>query len=125
MNLVHSHDRLSVRLLLPIICVGAMGAAMARPAVSVPAKLTAQARAQGGVWILVELRVPNLSAVRSDGAGELVTRQSAIQPTQDRLLGRMQARNLRAVKRMRYTPYVAMYVDEAALQAVAQDPDVV
>ena len=89
--------------------------------------LSARAREDGRVRVIVGVRTEGgpaaaTAALRGRGPKE---RPAPIARAQQSLLVRMSAHSLSAVRRFKFMPYVAMEVDEAGLEALASDRQVV
>ena len=93
------------------------------------AVLSAKARTEGRVRVIVGLRAEGgsgASAARSfEDAEARAAMVSRVDRAQQALLVRMSGYSLSSVKRFKYIPYLAMEVDAGALEALASDPEVV
>ena len=90
------------------------------------AALRARVQSEGRVRVIVGLRTRGLpGATAAAGSREAEARMGSIARAQQALAVRMSSRNVSSTRRFRYIPYVAMEVDEAALEALASDPEVV
>lgn len=90
-----------------------------------PVGLEAKVQHRGTVPVIVKLKMePAAQALPNTETG-VEQRAAAIKTAQESFLGRMAKFNPRAVKRLRYSPYVGMRVDAKTLAALRSDPDVV
>ena len=90
------------------------------------AVLRVRVQSEGRVRVIVGLRTrgqPVASAATSSRQAE--ARTGPIARAQQGLAVRMSSQSISSTRRFRYIPYVAMEVDEAALEALASDPEVV
>ena len=89
------------------------------------AALRAKIHAEGKVRVIVGLRTEGRSVVAAvSNLNEAEDRSPLISQAQQSFLVRMSSYNLASVRRFKYIPHVAMEVDEAALEALALDPEV-
>ena len=90
------------------------------------AALRSRVQSEGRVRVIVGLRTRGLPvAAAAAGSGQAETRAGPIAQAQQALEVRMSSHEVTSIRRFRYIPYVAMEVDEAALEALASDPEVV
>ena len=79
-------------------------------------KLAEEARQQGSVRVILEMRMT--------GAAAAPKHKAAVKSSQDRALRDLAAHGLKNVRKYEHVPFVAAEADEAALQAAAAHPDV-
>ena len=90
------------------------------------AALTTRARSEDRVRVIVGVRTEGRSYVAAvSSLGEAKSRSPLIARGQESLLNRMSNLEVSSVRRFKFIPYVAMEVDEAALESLAADPEVV
>ena len=93
------------------------------------AALTAKARAEGLVRVMVGLRAEGGSGALSASSFKDVVARAAmvsrIDRAQQELLDRMSGFSVSSVRRFKYIPYLAMEVDASALESMATNPAVV
>ncbi len=90
------------------------------------AALRARVQSEGRVRVIVGLRTRGLPvASAAAGSRQAEARRGPIARAQQALAVQMSGRNVSSIRRFRFIPYVAMEVDEAALEALASDPEVV
>ena len=90
------------------------------------AALTTKVRSEDRVRVIVGVRTEGRFFVSAAGSlGEAKSRSPLIARAQQSLLNRMNNPNVSSIRRFRFIPYVAMDVDEAALESLAADPEVV
>ncbi|MDE2754934.1 MAG: S8 family serine peptidase, partial [Acidobacteriota bacterium] len=90
------------------------------------ASLRARAQAEDRVRVIVGLRTEGRPAGSPAGSlSVLAARRPAIARAQQSVATRMFGHNVSIIRRFKFIPYVAMEVDEAALEALASDPEVV
>jgi len=80
-------------------------------------KLLSKAQAAGSVHVIVRLNIPFVP----DGqlsATEATDQQAQISRMQDQLCKALSNYNVTGIKRFKYTPYIALEVDSAALKAL-------
>ena len=88
--------------------------------------LRAKVRSQDHVRVIVGVRTEGRSSVSAAGSlGEATSRSPLIARAQQSLLNRMDNLAVSSIRRFKFIPYVAMDVDEAALESLAVDPEVV
>ena len=87
--------------------------------------LTARTRSEERVGVIVGLRTPDGFAASVGSFEEAQTRSPLIARAQQALSVRMSGHDLSGVRRFRFIPYVAMEIDQAGLEALAADPEVV
>ncbi len=85
-------------------------------------QLVASVRTHGTVQVIVGLDVPFAPEGMLASQPQVQAQRTAIASQQQDLLGRLQAYNVRTIRRFTYIPYIALTVDEAALDALIQDP---
>ena len=92
------------------------------------AALTATARAEGRVRVIVGLRADGGSGASSASSFKDVAARasmmSRIDRAQQELLDRMGRLSVSSVRRFKYIPFLAMEVDVATLETLASDPEV-
>ena len=90
------------------------------------AALTTKVRSEDRVRVIVGLRTEGRSTVSAVGSlGEAKSRSPLIAQAQQSLLNRMDNLEVSSIRRFKFIPYVAVEVDEAALESLAADPEVV
>ena len=90
------------------------------------AALRAKARLEDRVRAIVGLRTGGPSAATAAIASSEADLQSTrIAQAQQSLMNRMNAHNVSPIRRFKFIPYLAMDLDEAALEALSSDPEVV
>ena len=88
--------------------------------------LRAKVRSEDRVRVIVGVRTEGRFFVSAAGSlGEAKSRSPLIARAQQSLLNRMNNPNVSSIRRFRFIPYVAMEVNEAALESLAADPEVV
>ena len=87
--------------------------------------LMEKAQANGEVPVIVQLQVATLAEGSLATAAGKARRSQNISGAQNRLLGRMNAYQIKRLKKFRHLPFVSMELDAAGLQAALQDPTVV
>ena len=87
--------------------------------------LMERAQANGEVPVIIQLQVATLAEGSLATAAGKTRRSQNISGAQNRLLGRMNAYQIKRLKKFRHLPFVAMELDAAGLQAALQDPTVV
>lgn len=91
--------------------------------------LAARVRAEGRIRVIVGLRVEGGSGASSASsfkdAAARAAMVSRVDGAQQELLVRMSGYSVSSVRRFKYIPFLAMEVEEAALEALASDPQVV
>lgn len=80
-------------------------------------KLLAKARKAGSIRIIARLNMPFVADSQLS-ALEAADQQARISKMQDQLCEALSTYNIKGVKRFKYTPYIAMKVDETALRAL-------
>ena len=89
------------------------------------AALEARVRQEGRVRVIVGLRSESRSApLTATGSRRFKARPSRIAHAQQSLLARMSGHGVSSIRRFRFVPFVAMELDQAALEALASDPEV-
>ncbi|MCY3757290.1 MAG: hypothetical protein OXG96_06165 [Acidobacteria bacterium] len=110
----------------PVVAVKPAASAQRARAI---AELTAKVQAEGRVRVIVGLRPergPEAAAPSSfKDAAARAAMVSRVDRAQQGLLVRMSSYSLSSVRRFKYIPFLAMEVDEGALEALASDPQVV
>jgi subtilisin len=86
--------------------------------------LIVKAQANGTVPIIVGLKVGFQPEGSLDGLASVQNQRNAISMAQDALLTQLTAFNAQSVKMFAYIPYMAMWVDEAALTFLSTSRDV-
>ena len=90
------------------------------------AALITRARSEDRVRVIVGVRTEGRSAVSAvPSLRDATSRSPLIARAQQSLLNRMNNLEVSSVRRFKFIPYVAMEVDEAALESLAADPEVV
>ncbi len=92
------------------------------------AALRTRVQSEGTVRVIAGLRTEGMPVASAAGSLTLTqakARSPLIARSQQSLLVRMSAHELSPVRRFKFIPYVAMKVDEAALEALAADLEVV
>ena len=90
------------------------------------AALRGKVRSESRVRVIVGLRTGSQSAATaSDRSGGARQRPARIARPQQSLMIRMSGYNISSVRQFKFMPYVAMEVDEAALEALESDPEVI
>ena len=90
------------------------------------AALRVRIRSEQRVRVIVGLRTDRLSVgPAAAGLRQREARTKPIARAQQELAVRMSNHNVSSIRRFRFIPFVAMEVDEAALEALASDPEVV
>ncbi|MXZ35839.1 MAG: S8 family serine peptidase, partial [Acidobacteria bacterium] len=88
--------------------------------------LRAKVRSEDRLRVIVGVRTEGRSSVSAAGSlGEAKSRSPLIARAQLSLLSRMNNPDASSIRRFKFIPYVAMEVDEAALESLAADPEVV
>lgn len=85
-------------------------------------QLIASTRTHGSVQVIVGLDIPFAPEGMLASQPQVQAQRTAIASQQQDLLSRLQAYNVRTIRRFTYIPYIALTVDEAALDALSQDP---
>ena len=88
------------------------------------AALTAMAQQQGGMRVLVALKVPWQAEGRLASPQAAQAQRNGIARAQDAFARKAAVRAARSVRRFDFLPYVAMDVDAATLAALSTEPDV-
>ncbi|MGQ0658685.1 MAG: S8 family serine peptidase [Chromatiales bacterium] len=98
------------------------------PAIKAPAAsyeaLLEKARTADRVRVIVRLQVPFAAEGRLARPKAVTDQRLSIARTQDSLLRRLQSHAMVSVKRFKYSPYCAMEVEAAALEALRASPEV-
>ena len=88
--------------------------------------LRAKVRSEDRVRVIVGLRTEGRSAVSAAGSlREAQSRSPQIARAQQSLLNRMNNLDASSIRQFKFIPYMAMEVDEPALESLAADPEVV
>ena len=88
--------------------------------------LRAKVRSEDRVRVIVGVRTEGRSAVSAVASlREATSRSPQIARAQQSLLNRMNTLDASSIRQFKFIPYVAMEVDEAALEVLAADPEVV
>ena len=83
-------------------------------------------QSEGKVSVIVGLRTDGSSAASSvSSLADAETRSPLIARSQQSLLNRMSRHNISSVRQFKFIPYMALVVDRAALEALAESPEVV
>ena len=90
------------------------------------AALRAKVRTEGRVRVIVELKTEGSPAVSAvSRMTDARTRSPLIARAQQTLLNRMSRHNFSSVRQFKFIPFMAMEVDRAALESLAEGPEVV
>ncbi len=124
--------KFTVTVLIAIVClsfVSTRGAStsLAKAPTQLPlnvAALVAKAQANGTVPVIVGLRIPFQTEGNLVSPTLVQNQRVAIRRAQDALLTQMAAYNAQSVRKFSYIPYMAMWVDAAALTFLSTRRDV-
>jgi hypothetical protein len=86
-------------------------------------RLISKAATQGRMRVIVGLALPLKSNSAQEGS-DLQAQRMAIEPVQERFLREMSAYDLGSVKRLHYSPFVGIGVDESSLRFLQTLPDI-
>ena len=90
------------------------------------AALRVRVQSEGRVRVIVGLRTSGQPVTpAAAGSREAEAHSGPIARAQQALAVRMSGQSISSIRRFRFIPFVAMEVDEAALEALASDPEVV